>query len=716
MSHYHHIYPGEVEGVGRGATRPGISPIRSRPGSRSGTPPRTSSPITAAFSTPPPPGTSPLPRTTPEGVFTQVQEKSRVYVPEDDYSDGLFDDSFEFDDIPESQTNLTQIFPQCKVSEATGSSGLDKTSDQPDLLSRVLAHATSLEEDKKISEQDFCGENNPSPTKQSKSAIRPLKPPVWGFLRQPCDAEFDRLYRPKEPTPEPVPHPSVASTPHSVPPASSSVNVSSGKLAGEKRAAAVSPSREKPEPMEDSGFSSSHRKSGKESDADPSSKLSPEEINRLLRGLRPDASFSRSSSEDSTNSSLPYKISALTRNNTEQKQVSLDDDSDSYIPTKITPTATTSRRPDPNRFLPSSDSAEIATAVRYARHAIVKIVDGSVQETGLEKHNFPIFSRSMIQPPEVEAVSDINVNEHVEITIPELYASVRDQVNVTFDSEPIAKFLLVARNTLTSRWSVPSVSRFHDVINQADSRIRREKFPCGGVLVWSSQWGGGIGLLGLNVTNPRALHIFRRTISEVRIGGMWYNTYPKACLTIENEVSVYFRSELRCFDLEFLPNSLFENNRLLDGDIRVRYSKHHDKLNSDQDANPFLRNGGKIIILEVDDIFLTSMKKYPNNYSFRLGSSTVKMRVDTDSPNPILSSIDTIVLDQSEEISIVDVEPLRPGRDARRRPKTRWSGSQSSVDSFSLPLPVPSSLRDGKPYARGRGKYRGKRGFSKKWN
>lgn len=714
MSHYYHVYPGEVEGVGRGATRPGITPSRStKPGSRSGSPPRTSSPISAAFSTPPPPGASPLPKTTPEGVFTQVQEKPRVYVPEDDYSDGLFDDSFEFDDIPESQTNLTQIFPQCKVSDSSSSVPIpDKSSDQPDLLSRVLAHATSMEEDKKISEQDFCGENTLS-SSPVKTTPCPIKPPVWGFLRQPCEAEFDRLYRPKQPESEPAPVPPPTESAASSKTAERRTeNAPRTAQSGEKRSAMESPTRIS-EPMEDSGRSSLRPEES--SSSDPSAKLSDDEIQHLLRGLKPDASFSRSMSEDSSGTALPNKIPAVPHAGPDYIQVPLDDESDSNIPTRITPTAKSTRNLDPDRFLPSSDAVEIATAVRYARHAIVRIVDGSVQETGLEKHNFPIFSRSMIQPPEVEAVSEVNNNTSVEITIPELYAPIRDQVNVTFDSDPVTKFLLVARNTLTSRWSVPSVSRFHDVLNQADGRIRREKIPCGGVLVWSSQWGGGVGLLGLNVTNPRALHIFRRVISEVRIGGMWYNTYPKNCLTFENEVSVFLRSELRCFDLEFLPNSLFENNRLLDGDIRVRYSKHHDKLNTDQDANPFLSNGGKIIIMEVDDKFLSSMQKYPTNYSFRLGSSTVKMKIDSDSPEQSMGSVNSVHLEHSEVSILPHDEPLQQHRN-RRLSRTRWSGSQSSLDSFSLPLPVPSTSRDGKPYSRGRGKFRGKRGVSKKWN
>ena len=709
MSHYYHVYPGVVDGVGRGATSPGNRRNTPDPGQRSSTP------ISSSFNTPPPPGVSPGPKTTPEGVFTQVQRKKNVYVPEDDYSDGLFDDSFEFDEAMESQSqsqsNLTHIFPGCAVGEKEKQSDVQNEqpipSKSPDLLSRVLARATTLDEDRRICEFDFCsnpddpdnsssgqhqGKDNAGRSKQhvskilEKSASSPQLNAAGG-VRQPSLPRHD-LHAGTQ----------LQADPHEYRTGSSSTS---------KRSAAESPGRDAGN-MEVGGDEvQGHARSVDPSVAKPSH-LSSEEIQRLLQGLVPDATVSRSESEISQQSSLPTKIPALSRlsSGTSYDQVSLDG-SDSEIPVKLVPTAKSSRPISSKEFGPSKDAQEIATAVRYARHSVVRMIDGAVQDTGLEKHDFPAFSRKMMKAPDVEEIES-GFGGEVEITIPELISTVRDQINVSFTSGPVAKFLLVARNSGTSRWSVPSTQRFHDVLNQAEGRIRREKLQCSGVLAWSSQWGGGIGLMGLRVTNPRALHIFRRTLSEVRIGGMWYNSYPKDFLNHDSEVSVYLRSNLRCFDIEFLPHSLYEKNRLLDGEIMVRYSKHHDYVDTPKPDNSFFQEGGKIIILQVDDQFLQSLQKYPPNYSFRLGSSTVKIKPEVDGPDISLnSSISTsTTIDASSSSLFGGMDPSEV-RSISRKSRTRWEASGSG---FQLPLPVPTVTKLEKFYSGGKTRSRGRRG------
>lgn len=66
---------------------------------------------------------------------------------------------------------------------------------------------------------------------------------------------------------------------------------------------------------------------------------------------------------------------------------------------------------------------EISAAVRKVRHATVKLVDGEVQETGMERHHFPMVMRSSVGvlDPTSDEKSE-QPNKKTTIIIPELIA------------------------------------------------------------------------------------------------------------------------------------------------------------------------------------------------------------------------------------------------------------------------------------------------------
>ena len=652
-----------------------VSPGRCPDRVRSSTPSRPTS-----STTPPPPGESPVRPRTPPGVFTQVQ-KNNGKKDDDDLSEDLFDDSFDINDIPEemldSRSNLTQIFPGCNMDDGTESASNKQLDDQrvsgrdePDLLSKVLAHATTLEEDEKISRYDGVPDHRKEdPSDQQNS--RQSQQQQQQQQQKPMSNNFD----------------------------ASSV-------------------------MDDEGDWGSFG-------TGTSSRLTTSQVRELLRGLTPDPSITRSLSEGHQTSTPMSGTKAMDV----QSEVPLDEGWGSFK--KIVPTATprVPRSTSSTTSYDISDNAkEIATAVRHARHAVVDIVDGAVVETGLERHDFPTISRDMIRSSRLQDQSVTGLEEEVEITIPEIVDTVKNQVNVTFVTGPVAKFILVARDTVTSRWSVPSRLRFHDVVNQAESKIRRDKLSCGSVLDWCSEWGGGggVGLLGLRVIHPRELHAFRTVITEVRIGGLWYNTYPKDFLAHKTEVSVLLRQELRCLDLQFLPHSLFEKNSLLEGDIRVRYSRHRDERGDDPTVAPLLQDGGKVVILEVDEKFALSLQKYPNNYSFRLGSFNAKLRCESDIADydDFVSDLESLSVNSSTTSTSTFRGSSTSSAARRNQQRMKWNRMALNSDSFQLPYPVPSVYRE-KPHhldgrgrgvkvgLRGKGKSRGRRGstsIKKSWN
>lgn len=155
---------------------------------------------------------------------------------------------------------------------------------------------------------------------------------------------------------------------------------------------------------------------------------------------------------------------------------------------------------------PFQDSMEIAAAVRQIRHATLRFQDGKIVETGLERHNFPrVNSPAIKQERSRKTMLDDDSTSQFQITLPELIVPVAKQYNVTFETGLVAKFLLVARNDTTEKWTVPSSQRFHDILNTLETKILKDNIKCGDIMVWNSEWSGGIGLMGLRTDNREKL-------------------------------------------------------------------------------------------------------------------------------------------------------------------------------------------------------------------
>ena len=599
-------------GIGRGMRRPPYI-------SDSFQPPLSSSPKERGTRTPPPSGATPFLPRTPEGVLTQVQRRKTESSPtpsvDSNNTDDLFNDSFEFEDIEIPQTNLTQEFPKCRVQDSiinekdVGADTLEKVLIMSDIGissdKRVLDYQDGMEIKQRISLLNA----------QSKGDLYPC------MIRRadPESAEFDAV-RPN------WVHPMLRSPKLRInrTDESGASNLIGDDTSGEKRSASDT------ETWEERKKSSRDESDGQRLSDDL---LTEEQIMKMLGSLTPEP---KSSNQPTSDTGARTKVSASNprSGNADAKnwgvQVPLDMGDGEPISTMETNNGIINIR---LRTTPADYGSQISTAVRQVRHALVKLVDGVVQETGLEKHDFPRVSRNeVITTEEVFDVGSNGSARKTTITIPEVVTNAKEQIQVTFETSMTAKFLLVARNVLTACWTIPSRQRFHDVINQTESRIRREGLDCLSVLEWNSEWQGGIGLLGLKVSDLDALQSFRSVISGIQVGDMVYNTYPKDLLDYGNEVSIYMKPELRCFDLEFLPNSLFEKNRLLAGNVIVRYSKF---IQSSGGQPIDFNLCGKVVIMEGDDEFLRSLQKYPTNYSFRVGSFTVKIRQEGEGPDII---------------------------------------------------------------------------------
>lgn len=210
--------------------------------------------------------------------------------------------------------------------------------------------------------------------------------------------------------------------------------------------------------------------------------------------------------------------------------------------------------------------------------------------------------------------------------------------------------------------------------------------------------------MGLCIIDVKALELYRKMITEVTVGDLMYNTYPKDVLNHGTEVSLYLRAELKALDLEFIPYSLFEKNRMLDGSVAVRYSKDVQSKEEQSTAG-----GGKLVILEGDKDFCRSIHNYSSNHHFRLGTSSVKLRYEEygkEFLSPVQPQPDQVLqpqqqpdlvernvappprIDSSDTSPSTSSTPSSSGSEVRlvgsRTTRARWKKNEE------FPIPVPA--------------------------
>ena len=611
--------PGSVWGVGRGAcikrsvSNPGYGYCSNR----------SSSPIRADLRSPPPLNLSPIRPTTPKGVYTQVQkgEKEKESSDKDsNNTDDLFNDSFDIDEFELAESGLTQDLPKCNISEDKPVESKTKEVETMQTIKEAGSDVLAKVIDQTIF-QDM-----------KKGNILGCQDSLINVGQQNHSLFEDTTYRPF--------------TLRMLEPAT-------GMDLDKDKDSDVNVKNEVPM----SGMRQS-------------SHLSAEKIRELLLNLTPDPSVN--TTLDFNNVSSVPSNSAMEASWGVQIPVRLDDSAD---PVRLVPVATDTLRGADEK---TNHATEIAAVVQHVRHATVKLADGNVQATGMESHDFPMVSKESVKSSfEAVKVGDELGFKKFRITIPELILPIRDQSNVTLECGEIVQFVMVARHKYSKSWTVPSKQRFHDILNQIDNRFRREHMEyCKGLLAWNYEWNG-VEVMGLRAVNTAALHAYRTAISDVIVGDYVYNTYPKVCLPQEIEISLFLKKELRCLDLEFVPESLFENNCLLEGNIAVRYSKNC--YNGSSDVNNCL--DGTLVLLEGDRAFVRSVSKYPDNYLFRLGSAQVK--IQHNAQDQCQEQLGKKESPESMEPDVVNELP-------QTRFANRWGQSVRQANETGLPKPVPA--------------------------
>ena len=305
---------------------------------------------------------------------------------------------------------------------------------------------------------------------------------------------------------------------------------------------------------------------------------------------------------------------------------------------------------------PRAQAAAAASSAATARSIALdadKIHDRSLG-AGMERHNFPVICDEDLQhnsqpPNQVPSFGSCR------ITIPEMVLPPALQHHRSFDVTGDAlEFVLVARREETDDWYIPDMQVFADVINMVQMRILEKNMRLGEVLFDTKNWGG-VGVMLLRVACPISLARWRVELTKVEYNDREYNSFPKNSLQARNnQVSMLLRDGLRYFRLEWLAVELKKRNSLK-GKITVVFSKVYGiKEKTRLGASKY---GWRLVIANVDEVFLQSVKAFPPGHGFKVGASTVLIRQLSSDYMPIIPPDSAASKIVQMEVAVEEFQP-----------------------------------------------------------
>ena len=264
----------------------------------------------------------------------------------------------------------------------------------------------------------------------------------------------------------------------------------------------------------------------------------------------------------------------------------------------------------------TSVAAKITSAIEMAG----EVNDGSSSgitkngESGFVAHDFSMVASDV---HEYEKTSPSPTFELSFVSVVEL---TRNGVMRTIPNDDSLPFVLVSRKG--EGWTSPPLHLFHAVINMLEGFIMDNRPYLKEVVSWSKEWKG-VGVVGLNSANLDYLEEWRGMVVQMVFPGFELDTFPKDCLLVGSELTILLKDRHRSYDLKYLPFSLFSRNKGLYGKVRVTHSKTY--TSSDTTWQGISKKGWRLVYLAGDTIFMDSLKAFPSNFGFKIGSSKVQM-------------------------------------------------------------------------------------------
>ena len=178
---------------------------------------------------------------------------------------------------------------------------------------------------------------------------------------------------------------------------------------------------------------------------------------------------------------------------------------------------------------------------------------------------------------------------------------------------------------------LPTVQKFHDLMNQVECRILREEYEFGSVLQWINVWDT-IGVLGLSTGNREHLQVFGDFIASIVADNAVFSIVPKEMVIEENELSAILRTELRGFELDLVPKEIFKRNPDLEGSLVISHSKIYGAADMTRAGQS--KEGWRLVFMEACPLFLSKLKKFPDSHRFEFGSTGLQIWGGSRAPEP----------------------------------------------------------------------------------
>lgn len=263
-------------------------------------------------------------------------------------------------------------------------------------------------------------------------------------------------------------------------------------------------------------------------------------------------------------------------------------------------------------------SIRITSAIERANGFSPTVLTCKNEEDGFQQHD---FSGTVANMPSMQLISDPTPSEMGEARFCSVRESTRSGAPLrTVRREPIIPFILFIRDRDGNQY-IPSLTFFDLAVNKMEIHVMTAD-PDLLTFSWSATHWKGCGVLELSL-EPE-LEAWRTTLSGLDLNGFTADTFPQDSLLMGPDVSALLKDPYWSYDITWFERSLIYRNRTLKGYVRTVLSKTYDS--HDFTRHGVNMNNWKLVYLSGDCVFMEFLSQFPVNYRFKAGPSTTPLR------------------------------------------------------------------------------------------
>ena len=139
---------------------------------------------------------------------------------------------------------------------------------------------------------------------------------------------------------------------------------------------------------------------------------------------------------------------------------------------------------------------------------------------------------------------------------------------------------------------------------------------------WANLWGK-VGLLGLASRDIRDLQDYRALIEDQILGNTKFTIFPKDALERRGNLSVLLRSNLKTFDIKWLPKAILLRSKIKGG-LRLTHLKHY--RDDDRTRDGASKKGWRLALLQGCPQFMEELKRFDQDHRFPVGAGHIIIR------------------------------------------------------------------------------------------